>query len=123
MIESFVYQTFSCCPRLLTVAISLFSPSLSLSQDIILRLHTNPRKIFGIREQPETYVDVDIDEEWTVPSSLPHSKAQWTPFAGRRVVGRVKRVVLRGEIAYVDGKVGANHTVIIVTKFYHSCFV
>ena len=50
-------------------------------------------------------MDVDIDEEWTIPSSLPHSKSKWTPFAGRRVVGRVKRVVLRGEIAYVDGKV------------------
>ena len=74
-------------------------------QDIILRLHTNPRKIFGIREQPDTYVDVDIDEEWTIPSSLPHSKSKWTPFAGRRVVGRVTRVVLRGEIAYIDGKV------------------
>ena len=76
-------------------------------QDIILRLHTNPRKIFGIREQPDTYVDVDIDEEWTIPSSLPHSKSKWTPFAGRRVVGRVTRVVLRGEIAYIDGKVCA----------------
>ena len=70
-----------------------------------MRLHTNPIKIFGIREQPNTYVDVDIDEEWTIPASLPHSKCKWTPFAGRRVVGRVKRVVLRGEIAYVDGKV------------------
>ena len=77
-----------------------------LSQDIILRLHTNPRKIFGIREQPHTYVDVDLDEEWTIPASPAHSKAGWTPFAGRKVLGRVKRVVLRGEIAYVDGKVG-----------------
>ena len=74
-------------------------------QDIVLRLHTNPRKIFGIREQPETYVDVDIDEEWEIPTALPHSRARWTPFAGRRVVGRVKRVVLRGEMAYIDGKV------------------
>lgn len=78
-----------------------------ISQDIILRSHTNPLKIFGLREQPDTYVDVDMDEEWTIPASPTYSRAGWTPFAGRKVVGRVKRVVLRGEIAYVDGKVSS----------------
>ena len=34
-----------------------------------------------------------------------NSKAQWTPFAGRPVKGKVKRVVLRGTLAYVDGQV------------------
>ena len=68
-------------------------------------MHTNPLKIFGLREQSNTYVEVDLDEEWTVPPSLPHSKSRWTPFAGFHVHGRVKRVVLRGEVAYVDGKV------------------
>ena len=77
----------------------------TVSQDIVLRLHTNPLKIFGLRRQPDTYVDVDLDEEWTIPTSPAHSRAGWTPFAGRKVVGRVKRVVLRGEVAYVDGKV------------------
>ena len=62
-------------------------------------------KIFGLRQQPNTYVEVDLDEEWEVPAALPQSKAGWTPFAGLRLVGRVQRVVLRGEIAYVDGKV------------------
>ena len=33
------------------------------------------------------------------------SKAKWTPFAGRAVKGKVKRVVLRGTLAYVDGQV------------------
>ena len=41
-----------------------------------------------------------------IPSSPAHSRAGWTPFAGHKVVGRVLRVVLRGEVAYVDGKVG-----------------
>ena len=34
-----------------------------------------------------------------------YSKAKWTPFAGRAVKGKVKRVVLRGTLAYVDGQV------------------
>ena len=62
-------------------------------------------KIFGLRQQPDTYVEVDLDERWTIPKALPFSKAGWTPFAGMEVVGRVQRVVLRGEIVYVDGKV------------------
>lgn len=62
-------------------------------------------KIFGLAVQPNTYIDIDLDESWLIPKAMPFSKAGWTPFAGRRVVGKVKRVVLRGEVAYVDGKV------------------
>lgn len=62
-------------------------------------------KIFGLSAQPNTYIDIDLDESWLIPTAMPFSKAGWTPFAGRRVVGEVKRVVLRGEVAYVDGKV------------------
>ena len=51
-------------------------------------------------------MQVDLDEEWTIPNSLPHTKSKWTPFAGMTVMGVVKRVVIRGEIAYIDGKVG-----------------
>lgn len=74
-------------------------------QDIILRLCTNPRKIFSLPEQKDTYVEVEIGEEWTIPSAMTYSKAQWTPFAGMKVNGCVRRVVLRGETAVIDGKV------------------
>ena len=70
-----------------------------------MRLYDNPMKIFGLAVQPNTYIDIDLDESWLIPTAMPFSKAGWTPFAGRRVVGQVKRVVLRGEVAYVDGKV------------------
>ena len=36
---------------------------------------------------------------------MAYSKAQWTPFAGMKVFGCVRRVVLRGETAVIDGKV------------------
>ena len=72
-------------------------------------------KIFGLREQPNTYVEVDFDEQWTIPDALPQSKSQWTPFAGMDVIGRVQRVVLRGAMAYIDGKV---HRHCIVTTAY-----
>lgn len=84
-----------------------------------MRLHTNPIKIFGLRQQPNTYVEVDLDERWTIPSAMSFSKANWTPFTGMEVVGRVQRVILRGEIAYIDGKVDqvSPSTVYLIVMF------
>lgn len=50
-------------------------------------------------------MEVEIGEEWTLPSAMTYSKAQWTPFAGMKVNGYVRRVVLRGETVVIDGKV------------------
>ena len=56
-------------------------------------------------EQEETYIEVEIGEEWIIPNAMLYSKAQWTPFAGMKSYGCVRRVVLRGETAFIDGKV------------------
>ncbi|NWJ08702.1 PYR1 protein, partial [Crypturellus undulatus] len=74
-------------------------------EDIVQRLYENPRKIFGLPAQDDTYVEVDLEHEWTVPGHTAFSKARWTPFEGMRVKGTVRRVVLRGEVAYIDGQV------------------
>lgn len=74
-------------------------------EDLIAKLYKNPKRIFSLPEQPNTYVEVDFDEEWIIPDQPTHSKAGWTPFAGIKVKGRVHRVVLRGETAFVDGVV------------------
>ncbi|XP_047528127.1 CAD protein isoform X2 [Vanessa atalanta] len=73
--------------------------------DIINKFHKNPRKIFNLPEQINTYVEVDMDYEWTIPDALEFSKSKWTPFAGMRVCGAIHRVTLRGEIAYVEGQI------------------
>jgi len=46
-----------------------------------------------------------MEEEWVLPEAMPYSKSRWTPFAGMKVRGAVHRVVVRGEVAYVDGQV------------------
>ncbi|BFG01259.1 CAD protein [Drosophila madeirensis] len=74
-------------------------------EDIKRKLHRNPRNIFNLPEQPHTYVEVDLDEEWTITGSELKTKAGWTPFEGTKVTGRVHRVVLRGEVAFIDGQV------------------
>ena len=74
-------------------------------QDIIDKLHTNPQKIFNLPEQDDTYVEVDLESRWTIPEAMKFSKSKWTPFAGMSVHGKVLRVILRGEVAYIDGEV------------------
>ncbi|XP_059354373.1 CAD protein-like [Carassius carassius] len=73
--------------------------------DVIKRLYENPSKIFSLPAQEDTYVEVDLEQEWTIPKHMQFTKSKWTPFEGMKVKGKVMRVVLRGEVAYIDGQV------------------
>jgi carbamoyl-phosphate synthase/aspartate carbamoyltransferase/dihydroorotase len=73
--------------------------------DIIQRSVTNPRRIFNIPEQPETWVEVDENTEYEIRAADLHSRCGWTPFEGWKVKGKVKKVILRGKVAFEDGKV------------------
>jgi dihydroorotase-like cyclic amidohydrolase len=48
---------------------------------------------------------VDPDEEWVIGERPIFSKCGWTPFAGWRVRGAVKRVFVRGRLAFADERV------------------
>lgn len=73
--------------------------------DITTRLHDNPKKIFGLPEPPDTWVEIAPDDEYEIHAANLHSRCGWTPFEGWKVRGRVTRVVLRGQEAYRDGEV------------------
>jgi len=77
------------------------------------KCHHNPKRIFKLPDQSNTYVEIDLEEDWVLPDANVFSKAKWSPFAGRKVKGAVKRVVLRGEVVYIDGSVN-----ISLIKFY-----
>ncbi len=68
-------------------------------------MHINPRRIFKLPEQQDTWVEVDETAETIIRNEGMFSKCGWTPFDGRVVVGRVERVVLRGRPAFEDGHV------------------
>ncbi len=63
----------------------------------------NPRCLFGVAEQPETYTLVDMDQSWVVDNSVLLTAAKWSPFAGMRLPGKVVEVWLRGTKVY-DGE-------------------
>jgi len=75
---------------------------LTLSRLVEL-MSTNPRRIYGLPEQPDTRVEVEM-VPYTVENESLQTKCGWTPFAGRELVGRVRRVVLRGTTAYENGQ-------------------
>lgn len=76
---------------------------LSLEQ-VIERMDANPRRIFGLPQQQDTFVVIDENAEWVINGANLHSRCGWTPFEGMKVRGRVRQVTLRGQIAYEDGK-------------------
>jgi len=73
--------------------------------DIVERCYTNPKRIFDLPDQEETYLEVDLDHKWIIPQKLPFTKCGWSPFAGFPVQGLVRRVVLRGKTVYIDGNI------------------
>ena len=77
-----------------------------LSVDQILeKMVTNPRRIFHLPEQPETWVEVDEQAQYEIKASEGFTRCGWTPFEGWKVNGKVRKVVLRGRTAFEDGKV------------------
>ena len=74
-------------------------------EDLLARMVTNPRRIFHLPEQPETWIEVEPQASWEINAAQTYTRCGWTPFEGRKVHGRVRRVVLRGREAYRDGLV------------------
>jgi carbamoyl-phosphate synthase/aspartate carbamoyltransferase/dihydroorotase len=74
-------------------------------EDIIQKSVTNPRKIFSLPEQHETWIEVDETAEYEIKAENQFTRCGWTPFEGWKVKGRVRKVVLRGKTAFEDGKI------------------
>jgi carbamoyl-phosphate synthase/aspartate carbamoyltransferase/dihydroorotase len=88
-------------PLLLT---AVHDGRLTINQ-IIEKSVINPRRIFNLPEQPETWVEVDENATYELRTSEMHSRCGWTPFEGWKVRGQVRRVVLRGQDMVRDGRI------------------
>lgn len=75
-----------------------------LTTDEIIQLcHTNPAKIFNIPTSNATKIEVDMEEYVLTKKNL-KTKAGWSPFEGRRVIGKVKNIAIRGKKVFENGK-------------------
>ena len=73
--------------------------------DIIQKSVVNPRKIFNLSEQKETWVEVDENAEYEIKAVDQFTRCGWTPFEGWMVKGKVRKVVLHGKTAFEDGRI------------------
>jgi len=70
----------------------------------------NPAKLFGLSPnkgnlEPGSDADIvlfDPDEEWTMSASTLHMNTDFCPFEGRRVTGKAKTLLCRGEVVLRD---------------------
>jgi dihydroorotase (multifunctional complex type) len=76
-------------------------------EDAIRRCVINPIHIFGLKTKGALEIGKDADivlvnleQEYTLSDEQMLSKCGWTPFAGTKVKGKVKHVLLRGMLAY-----------------------
>ena len=60
-----------------------------------------------VRDQPETWVEIDPDVQWEIHAVNTFTRCGWTPFEGRKVTGCVRKVILRGKDVFVDQQVFA----------------
>ncbi len=60
----------------------------------------NPRRIFGLPEQPETWIEVDLDAAYILSDEGLHTKCGWSPFSGMTVRGKVERVKVHGALIF-----------------------
>jgi len=72
---------------------------------LLEKMYTNPKNIFHLPDQPETWIEVDETAEYEIKASGQFTRCGWTPFEGWKVKGRVRKVILRGKTAFEGGKI------------------
>ncbi len=76
-----------------------------LSRKVLLdMLHYNPARLIGFDPHTENQVDISM-EEYEITNNDLKTKAGWSPFAGRRVVGKVVETRLQGETVFKNGQI------------------
>jgi len=74
-------------------------------EDIIKFLYTNPKKIFNIPEQNNTYIEFDPEKEYIVGENGYETKCGWSPFEEMKLYGKIETVVFHGKKILEYGKI------------------
>lgn len=91
----------------LETTLSLMLSALSdgrLTQERLIELtSTNPKKVFNLPAQKDTYIEVDDSKTYKISEKKLFTKCNWTPFKNLNGRGVVTKVILRGKTIYQDG--------------------
>jgi dihydroorotase len=69
-------------------------------EQLVALMATQPRRIFGLPEQPDTWVDVEMGGPYIIDNGDLYTKCGWSPFVGMDVRARVRSVRLRGKVVF-----------------------
>ncbi len=94
----------------LPLMLTAYNKGLTTLDELEEKMAENPARIFelkGIGRIKEGFVGdltiVDLNEEWEVNGENLNTKAEWSPFEGMKLRGRVKAVIKEGRLVYQDG--------------------
>jgi allantoinase len=98
-----------------------------MSLSLLTRLTAaNPARLFGLYPRKGTLrpgadadlAIVDLDEEWVVRSDDLFARHKHSPYDGRRLHGRVRATLVRGQVVYRDGAIVAplGHGRLVATR-------
>ena len=73
-------------------------------QQIIDKMHSAPARLLSVKTDDSTKIEIDMSE-YEIKNEDLKTKCGWSPFAGRKVVGKVQKVFIRGNLVYENGKV------------------
>jgi carbamoyl-phosphate synthase/aspartate carbamoyltransferase/dihydroorotase len=73
--------------------------------DIVNKYHHNPKRILRLDDNygQNSYVEVNMDREYTICDEYLVTKAGWSPFSGVKIKGSIERFVFNGECVYNNG--------------------
>src|SRR3990167_11316479 len=102
----------------LPLMLSAVDKGLITLERLVEMMSTNPKKIFNLPFQPNTFVEVDLSKKYKIENEGLFTKCGWTPFVGMVGTNRVKKVVIRGKTVFLDGKfVGKSRGRVIAPVF------
>lgn len=87
----------------LETTLALLMSKISIA-DIKLRLYDNPKRIFNLETQENTYIEIDPKLDWEIKNENLYTKCGWSPFNGFKVKGKVINVVFKGKKIFENCK-------------------
>lgn len=72
-------------------------------QQLLEKLHFTPAKIINLKTDPETKINVSM-EEYEIKNEDLKTKCGWSPYAGRKVIGKTISVEIKSKKIYENGR-------------------
>lgn len=72
-------------------------------EDIVAKMHENPKHIFELHDQPGTSIEIEVDRPYVMQDA-----PTWSPFVGKTMKGSVQRVIFQDQTACLDGEMMPN---------------